>query len=202
MIWLPVLTMLDPSFASASPYGGSDEHLDFAFSLRLIGELSELGVTLFAREELFYLAADLREWRGAGRPAFVDLDDVKAEGGFDDAADGARLEGESSGFERRFHLTFGEESEVATFRGAARIVRFLGRQLREVAATHLFEHLLRFRAGLLLGGRVGTGRQADHDVARVHHFVLLEALEVLFVEGVDIRVLNRNLRLDFGIDQP
>src|SRR5436309_2712092 len=102
MIWLPVLTMLDPSFASASRYGGSDEHLDFAFSLRLIGELSELGVTLFAREELFYLAADLREWRGAGRPASVDLDDVKAEGGFDDAADGARLEGESSGFERRF----------------------------------------------------------------------------------------------------
>ena len=45
------------------------------------------------------------------------------------------------------------------------------------------------------------GRHFEIDVAGAHRVALLEAIDVLRVEGVDLGVLNRDLRGDLGVDK-
>src|SRR5918911_5018213 len=85
-----------------------DEHVELALALHLRNKLLELLFALSLREEILDLSADFLERRGARRPPLENLDDVVAEGSFDDAADRAGLELERCVFEGGRHLTLGE----------------------------------------------------------------------------------------------
>ena len=99
------------------------------------------------------------------------------------------------------HLTFLEEAEVAAVRRAARILRLLTRQLREVgAAAQLSGDLLRLGPRLELLRSTGALRHGDQNVACVQALALLEFVCVLFVERFDVGVHHGDLGGHFGVD--
>src|SRR5262249_11025272 len=169
--------------------------------LGLRDERVELRRALALGEESPDLGSRLGERRGARPAPFMRLDDVEAELRLDDAADGSRLEGERRRFERRRHLTFREEAEVAAVLRAVAIVGLLARERGEVeAAANPLQDLLRLRERLLLLRRRRVLRNPDEDMAGMHGVADLEPIQVLLVEGGDVGIADGNLRRDFGVD--
>src|SRR4051812_19216244 len=178
-----------------------DEDLDLRFALDLLDELLEFLLALALHQEVLDLAGNFRQRRGTWSALFVNLDDVKTERRLDDRTDAASFQLERRILELRVHLSLREEAEVAAVRGAGLILRLRSGDLREVgAALDLLQRRLRpaLRFGLLRRRRVL--RNGKEDVARVHAFALLEAVEILLVESTHVRILHGDLGIDFGVD--
>src|SRR5262245_50535225 len=142
----------------------SDEHLHVPLRTKLLDERLGFRLLLLLSEVLLDLWRGLPERHALRRALLEHLDHVEPERGFDDVADLIRCKREGGGLERRYHLTFREEAEIAATRGA-RVVRVGPRELREVGArTRLLQDVLGFRARGGLGGCVGALRHRNQHV--------------------------------------
>src|SRR5439155_431662 len=177
------------------------KNVDLTLPADLLDERLQLLVAASLLEELFDLAADLGERRGAGRAALVHFDDVKTEWGFDNAADLAGLQLERRRFECRRHPSLREEAEIAAVLRGAGILRFGARNGREIgAAAHLPQQRLRLAARLRFLRRRGVLGRGDQNVTRVNALVLFETRQVLFVERANVTFLHQRRRRDLRVD--
>src|SRR3954462_13823881 len=112
----------------------SDEDLDLALRAETVHERRRLLLAVLRFEILLDPRLGLVERDGPARLLLEHLDDVKAEVGFDQVADGTGLEAEGHFVELRHHLPLLEEAEVAAVRRTARILGVGLGQCREVLA--------------------------------------------------------------------
>src|SRR4051794_21058153 len=175
----------------------SDEDFDLALRAEAVHEGRGLLLAVARAEELLDLGLHFVERYRSGGLLLDDLDDVIAEIGLDDVADGARFETERCVVEGPYHLSLLKEAKVTAVGGAARILGVLFSERREVlAGLHVLENRLGFCPRLRFRGRVSVLGRGDQDVARVHLLGLLELLWILGVESLDVFGLDGNLRRD------
>src|SRR3970282_770504 len=124
-----------------------------------------------------------------------------AEAGFNELAHLARGERKGRLLEWADHLAALEVVEVAASWRAARVLRVLLRELREVlAGLHLLQNLRRFGARLFLCRSVGVFRNADQNVTGTDALALLKG--VARVELIALFGREGSPRGHFRVDHP